>query len=138
MPVDTAFYWQSAIRCVTRPSDDICRSYICVADTASECLSPRRCFEWSRRTLLTYRLVGAELPKSFCMRIRKIAVKDFIGCATSAPYGSSPRVSVRVVDSSGDFSSKHCSVVKSVGHKKFRMLKSILPMGVAPESVVES
>ena len=56
-------------------------------------------------------LIGAELPKSFCMLIRKIAVEDFIGCATSAPYGSSPRVSVRVVDSSGDFYSGACSVL---------------------------
>src|SRR4051812_24194910 len=31
--------------------------------------------------------------------------RNFIGCATSAPYGSSPRVSVRVVDSSRDFNS---------------------------------
>ena len=88
--------------------------------------------------MLTQRFVGAELPKSFCMLIRKIAVEDFIGCATSAPYGSSPQVSVRVVDSDGDFSSSVVSVVKSEGLENFRMLKSILPMGVAPESVVES
>ena len=48
---------------------------------------------------------GRVAKKSFCVLIRKIAVEDFIGCATSAPYGSSPRVSVRVVDSSGDFNS---------------------------------
>ena len=58
-------------------------------------------------------LVGAEMPKSFCMLIRKITVEEFIGCATSAPYGSSPRVSVRVVDSSRDFS----SVVFSISPK---------------------
>ena len=53
-------------------------------------------------------LLGQSCQKSFCMRIRKIAVEDFIGCATSAPYGSSPQVSVRVVDSNGDFQFKHC------------------------------
>src|SRR3954471_10355895 len=47
----------------------------------------------------------AELPKKFCMLIRRITVEDFIGCATNVPYGSSPRVSVRVVDSSRDFNS---------------------------------
>ena len=46
------------------------------------------------------------VAEKFCVLIRKIAVEDFIGCATSAPYGSSPRVSVRVVDSSGDFNSR--------------------------------
>ena len=66
-------------------------------------------------------LIGAELPKSFCMRIRKIAVEDFIGCATSAPYGSSPRVSVRVVDSSRDFNSVVVDF-RSVGHKFFGCL----------------
>ena len=45
------------------------------------------------------------VAKKFCMLIRRIAVEEFIGCATSAPYGSSPRVSVRVVDSSRDFNS---------------------------------
>ena len=50
-------------------------------------------------------LIGAELPKGFACLIQKIVVEEFIGCATSAPYGSSPRVSVRVVDSSRDFNS---------------------------------
>src|SRR3954462_12011820 len=45
------------------------------------------------------------VAEKFSMLIRRMAVEEFIGCATSAPYGSSPRVSVRVVDSSGDFNS---------------------------------
>src|SRR3954468_12627402 len=82
-------------------------------------------------------LIGAELPKSFCMLIQRIAVEEFIGCATNAPYGSSLRVSVRVVDSSRDFNS--AVVWLQVRRTQiFRMLESILPMGVAPESVVES
>lgn len=48
-------------------------------------------------------LTGAKLPKFFCMLIQRIAVEEFIGCATSAPYASRPRVSVRVVDSRRDF-----------------------------------
>src|SRR3954463_3205144 len=116
---------------VARPSDDICRSYLCVADATSEHLSPRRCFGWPRRLLLTQPFCWGKVAKKICMLIRRIAVEDFIGCATSAPYGSSPQVSVRVVDSNGDFSSSIVSVVKSAGLKKFRMLKSILPMGVA-------
>src|SRR3954463_13829800 len=122
---------------VARPSDDICRSYLCVADAASEHLSPRRCFGWPRRLSLTQCFVGAELPKSFCVPIRKIAVEYCIGCANSAPYGSSPRVSVRVVDSNRDFDS---AVVQLHVRRTqiFRMLESMLPMGVAPESVVES
>src|SRR4051812_45902931 len=82
-------------------------------------------------------LIGAKLPKRCCIPIRKIAVEEFIGCATSAPYGSSPRVSVRVVDSSRDFDS---AVVQLQVRRTqiFRMLESTLPMGVAPESVVES
>ena len=81
--------------------------------------------------------VGAEMPKSFCVLIRKITVEEFIGCATSAPYGSSPRVSVRVVDSSRDFDS---AVVQLQVRRTqiFRMLESILPLGVVLESVVES
>ena len=78
------------------------------------------------------------VAENFCVLIQKIAVEDFIGCATSAPYGSSPRVSIRVVDSSRDFSSSIVSIIRSAGLENFRMLKSILPMGVAPESVVES
>src|SRR4051812_11319840 len=71
------------------------------------------------------------------MLIRRITLEEFIGCATSAPYGSRLRVSVRVVDSSRDFNS---AVVwlQVRGTQIFRMLESILPMGVAPESVVES
>src|SRR3954462_3630012 len=81
--------------------------------------------------------IRAKLPKSFCMLIRRIAVEEFIGCATSAPYGSSPRVSVRVVDSRRDFNS---AVVQLQVRRTqiFRMFESILPMGVASESVVES
>src|SRR3954469_22605254 len=45
------------------------------------------------------------VAEKFCMLIRRIALEEFIGCATSAPYGSSPRVSVRVVDLSRDFDS---------------------------------
>ena len=70
------------------------------------------------------------------MLICRIVVEEFIGCATSAPYGSSPRVSVRVVDLSKDFNS---AVVQLQVRRTqiFQMLESILPMGVAPESVVE-
>src|SRR3954467_9463997 len=79
----------------------------------------------------------SRVAKKFCMLIRRIALGEFIGCATSAPYGSSPRVSVRVVDSSRDFNS---TVVQLRVRRTqfFRMLESILPMGVAPESIVES
>src|SRR3954471_3508488 len=77
------------------------------------------------------------VAKKFCKLIRRIALEEFIGCATSAPYGSSPRVSVRVIDSSRDFNS---AVVRLQVRRTnfFRMLESILPMGVSPESVVES
>src|SRR4051812_34959455 len=51
VPIDTVFYWQSAVRCTTRPADDICRSYLCVIDTTSEILSPRRCFGWLRKNV---------------------------------------------------------------------------------------
>ena len=61
------------------------------------------------------------VAEKFCVLIRKIAVEDFIGCATSAPYGSSPRVSVRVVDSSRDFNSVVVDF-RSVGHKFFGCL----------------
>jgi hypothetical protein len=71
------------------------------------------------------------------MLIRRIAVEEYIGCATSAPYESSPRVSIRVADSSRDFNS--AVVWLQVRRTQFFwMLESILPMGVAPESVVES
>jgi len=119
------------------PLDVICRSYLCVADTTCECLSPRRFFGWPRRMLLTQRLIRAKFPKKCYMLIQRIAVKEFIGCVTSTPYGSIPRVSVRVVDSSRDFNS--AVVQRQVRRTQiFRMLESMLPMGVAPESVVES
>ena len=61
------------------------------------------------------------VAEKFCVLIQKIAVEDFIGCATSAPYGSSPRVSVRVVDSRRDFNSA-IVCFRSVGHNFFGCL----------------
>ena len=62
-------------------------------------------FRVAKENVTHLALIGAELPKSFLRTDPKDRSRRFIGCATSAPYGSSPRVSVRVVDSSGDFNS---------------------------------
>src|SRR4051812_47787813 len=94
-------------------------------------------FRVAKENVAHLALIGAELPKKFCMLIRRIAVEEFIGCTTSAPYGNSPRVSVRVVDSSRDFNSAVVQL-QVCRTQNFRMLESILPMGVASESVVES
>ena len=78
-------------------------------------------FQVAKEVVAHLALIRTVLPKKFCMLVRRIAVKEFIGCATSAPYGSSPRVSVRVVDSSRDFNSVVVDF-RSVGHKFFRCL----------------
>src|SRR3954468_16319140 len=82
-------------------------------------------------------VLWGRVAEFFCMLIRKITNEEFIGCATSAPYGSSPRVSVRVIDSSRDFNSAVVQLQVRRTHI-FRMLGSMLPMGVSPESIVES
>ena len=71
----------------------------------------REVFRVAKEDVAHLALNRAELPKKFCVLIRRIAVEEFMGCAASALYGSSPRVSVRVIDSSGDFNSDVCSIV---------------------------
>src|SRR4051812_17490964 len=66
-------------------------------------------------------LALVEVAEKFLHSDPKDRSRNVVGCATSAPYGSSPGVFVRVVDSSRDFNSAVVGF-RSVGHKNFGCL----------------